>query len=170
MGYHAINEGGQIPVYCWSSCAAESKKGTLYNAEVFTALGYHSGYLNVMQIKYLNSNGTYDSGFIDSGQYGNLVYSGTKIYSSTLGKNMYRFKLNKSLKIVSPSGSIQTTLASGSYIYSVGATCGQSTPQNMAVVGYVPAGRTFITFYEGFVTLDYTYGSMFNKKFCISAD
>lgn len=166
MGYHAINEGSNITVYRIAGCPSDEIVGTLYNGEVFTVVGEHQGYLGNYEIRYLNSNGSYSLGFIDDGQYGNLAYSGMKVTESALGNACYRFKLRKSLKVVNSNGGAHTTLNAGDYVYTRGATCGASTKENMYIIGY-KKGSAAVTSFTGFVTLDYTGGSMFSKDFCI---
>lgn len=167
MAYHAINEGGVIPVYQWSSCASESQVGNLYNGEVFTFLKEHSGYLGHYEIRFLNSEGKYANGFINTGQYGNLVYSGTRVTVPEIGSTAcYRFKLRRTLSVVYGSGSHRTTLYEGDYVFSRSATAGDSNYENMHIVGY-QRGST-ITAFDGFVTLDYESGSMFATNFCLA--
>lgn len=162
--YHAIVNGGTIPVYGQSDCNPSTRKGELYNGEVFTCLGETSGYMGVDQVKFLDPNGKYSNGWIETGSYGNLVYSGTKQNMSSLG-TCYCFRLRRSLEIVSTSNGHKTNLAAGNMVYSVGATAGQSDPRNMAIIGYNQNGK--IVKYNGFVKLDYTGGSMFAKNFCL---
>lgn len=167
MAYHAINEGSSIPVYWQSSCASDSHCGTIYNGEVFTFVKEHNGYFGNYEIRFLNSNGGYTTGFINEGKYGNLVYSGTKVTESALGSSAcYRFKLRKSLTVVSSSGNYKTTLNAGDYVYTRSATAGESNKSNMHIVGY-KKGASSITSYTGFVTLDYSSGSMYSKNFCL---
>lgn len=164
MGYHAINEGSEIPVYWQSICTEDARCGTLYNGEVFTFIKEHNGYFGNYQICYLNKNGVYEYGFINQGQYGNLIYSGTKINISKL-PICYRFKLRVPLNIVDSKGNFQLDLDAGDYIYSQSGTAGESNCANMAIVGYCHNNQ--ITPYTGFVTLDYTGGSMFASNFCL---
>ncbi len=166
MGYHAINEGSTIPVYSQSICDESTRHGTLYNGEVFTYIGRHNGYQNVFEIRFRSSNGLYVTGFIlDTAQFGNLAYSGVKITDSTLG-TCYRFKLRSALDIVMPNGTKKLTLRTGSYVYTTSATCGESNKSNMYIIGYKEVGK-LVTSFNGFVTLDYTGGSMFSSNFCI---
>lgn len=166
MGYHAINEGSSITVYRVAACTNDEVIGTLYNGEVFTLIGEHQGYFGNYEIKYLDSNGTYRSAYIDSGQYGNLAYSGTRVTESVLGSACYRFKLRKSLKVVTSNGSSHTTLSAGDYVYTRGATCGASNSANMYIIGY-KKGAAAVRSFDGFITLDYLGGSMFSKNFCL---
>lgn len=166
MGYHAINEGSSITVYRAAACNSDEAIGTLYSGEVFTVIGEHQGYFGNYEIRYLDSNGSYRMAFIDSGQYGNLAYSGTRVTESALGSACYRFKLRKGLKIVTSNGNSHTTLSAGDYVYTRGATCGESTPANMYIIGY-KKGSAAVTSFTGFVTLDYSGGSMFSKNFCL---
>jgi hypothetical protein len=166
MAYHAINEGSNITVYGRSSCESESKSGTLYNGEVFTFIKEHNGYLGNYEIRFLNSSGGYGIGFINTGQYGNLAYSGTSVTESALGAACYRFKLRRALNVVSTSGSAYTSLNAGDYVYTRGATAGESNPANMYIIGY-KKGSNSVTAYTGFVTLNYSGGSMFASNFCL---
>ncbi|MGN0372083.1 MAG: hypothetical protein ACI4F3_04645 [Enterocloster sp.] len=166
MGYHAINEGSSITVYRIAGCPSDEIIGTLYNGEVFTVIGEHQGYGGNYEIRYLDSNGNYRIAFIDSGQYGNLAYSGKRVTESALGNACYRFKLRKSLKVVDSNGNQKVTLAAGDYVYTRGATCGASNPANMYIIGY-KKGSAAVTSFTGFVSLDYTAGSMFSKNFCL---
>ncbi|MFT4105627.1 MAG: hypothetical protein QM657_07700 [Lacrimispora sp.] len=166
MGYHAINEGSNIPVYWASDCPSDGKIGTLYNGEVFTLVREHMGYFGHYEIRFLKNNGSYELGFINSGQYGNLAYSGQSVTESALGSACYRFKLRKNMNVVSSSGSHHTTLSTGDYVYTRGATCGESNPANMHIIGY-KKGSAGVTSYTGFLTLNYAGGSMFSKNFCL---
>ena len=62
MGDHLVNEGSAIPVFRQSDLY--DQKGTLYNGEVFINLGVTTGYLNSWEVRFRNSNGDFDSGFI----------------------------------------------------------------------------------------------------------
>ena len=104
MGYHAINENSQISVYRQSDCAKDSKVGTLYVGEVFVIIGVTTGYLNVNEVRFLNSTRQFANGFIDSGRYGNLAFSGKSVSISKLGGTCYRFKLRKALSVVYNNG------------------------------------------------------------------
>lgn len=78
--YHAIMEGKTVTVYRQSDCASDSKVGTLYSGEVFTFIGEHKGYFGHYEVRYLNKNGAYDGGFIDTGLgFGNLAFSGKQV-------------------------------------------------------------------------------------------
>jgi len=166
MGYHAINEGEKITVYRVSACTSDEVIGTLYSGEVFTLIGEHQGYFGNYEIKYLDSNGKYGTAFINSGKYGNLAYSGTRVTESVLGSACYRFKLRKRLKVVTTKGKYETTLNDGDYVYTRGATCGESNSANMYIIGY-KKGSAAVTSFTGFVTLEYPGGSMFSKNFCL---
>lgn len=167
MAYHAINEGSNITVYSRSSCESDSKYGTLYNGEVFTFIKEHNGYFGNYEIRFLNSSGGYGIGYINTGQYGNLAYSGTSVTESALGAtSCYRFKLRSALNVVSTSGSAHTSLSVGDYVYTRGATAGESNPANMYIIGY-KKGSAAVTSYTGFVTLNYSGGSMFATNFCL---
>lgn len=164
MGYHAIVNGNTIPVYSRSNCAASSRCGDLYGGEVFTNLGQTTGYTNVSEVRFLNPSGAYAGGFIDTGSYGNLMYSGTKQNMTTLG-TCYCFRLRRSLNIVSNSGAHKVSLGAGNMVYTTSATSGATNKQNMAIIGYNQNGN--IVKYSGFVTLNYTSGSMFASNFCL---
>lgn len=167
MGYHAINEGGAIPVY-WNAALDTSfyDPGTLYNGEVCTVIGRAHEFA-YPEVKYLNKDGKYVTGFVQTdANLGNLAYSGKSVNVSALGGTCYRFKLRKSLKVVTTGGNAYTTLSAGDYIYTNGATCGESTPANMYIIGY-KKGTAAVKSFKGFVTLDYTNGSMFASNFCL---
>lgn len=166
MAYHAINEGGNVTVFSRSSCDSESVYGTLYNGEVFTFIKEHNGYFGNYEIRFLNSNGGYGIGYINTGQYGNLAYSGKSVTESALGSSCYRFMLRRGLNVVSTSGSKTTSLSAGDYVYTRSATAGETNPANMHIIGY-KKGSNKVTAYNGFVTLDYSGGSMFSKNFCL---
>ncbi len=163
MGYHAINEGSNIPVYWQSICTDDALLGTLYNGEVFTFIK-ESSYLGNYEIRFLSSEGAYRTGFINEGQYGNLVFSGTKCNISNIG-SCYRFKLRKALNVVNNDGKHHISLSAGDYVYSKSATAGASNKANMGICGYKHNGST--SAFDGFVTLDYTGGSMFATNFCL---
>lgn len=169
MAYHAIIEGSTIPVYSQSICSEDSLYGNLYNGEVFTFIKEHSGYLGTYEIRFRTSSGGYSIGYINDGQYGNLAFSGTAVTESKLdNKKSYRFKLRKSLEVVTSSGKHETTLSKGDYVYTRSATAGETTKENMHIVGYKHGSD--ITKFDGFVTLDYSDGSMFAKDFCLQKD
>jgi hypothetical protein len=163
MGYHAINEGSNIPVYWQSICTNDALLGTLYNGEVFTFIK-ESSYQGNYEIRFLSSEGAYRTGFINEGQYGNLVFSGTKVNDDKIG-SCYRFTLRKALNVVDNSGKHHISLATGDYIYSNSATAGASNKANMGICGYKHNNTT--SKFDGFVTLDYTGGSMFATNFCL---
>lgn len=163
MAYHAIVSGGTIPVYSRSNCASSSLCGELYNGEVFIDLGITTGYLNVHEVRFLNPSGTVAGGFIDKGGYGNLMYSGTQ--TSVLGFNAYAFKLRRNLPLVNNAGTYIRTLSAGTTIYTNSAAAGYSNKNNFEIVGYDRSGVP--TSYSGFVTLDYSSGSMFASNFCL---
>ena len=75
--YHMIVNSGTIPVYRRSDCSGPC--GELYPGEVFVNLGVTTGYLNVNEVRFIDPDGRYTLGFINSydGRYGNLAYSGT---------------------------------------------------------------------------------------------
>lgn len=166
MGYHAVNEGGVMNVYWMSSCEAGSEIGKLYNGEVFTCLGITTGYQNVNEVRFRDSKGVYTRGFIDrTTGLGPLYLYGKKVTEAALG-TCYRFKLRSALKIVYNNGSTRTILQPGGSIYTKSATCGQSEPRNIKIVGYGSASA--VTPFDGFATLDYeASGSMINSNFCI---
>lgn len=167
MAYHAINEGSNITVYRTSDCPDHEVIGSLYNGEVFTFIAEHQGYFGHYEIRYLDNTGTYRIAFIQSGQYGNLAYSGRRVTESVLGSSAcYRFRLRKSLRVVSSNGSLHTTLNAGDYVYTRGATAGSGNPANMYIIGY-KKGSANVVNYSGFVTLDYSGGSMFSRNFCL---
>lgn len=170
MGYHAINEGSNITVYNHSTCGTDAMYGeaiigTLYNGECFTFVG-NTGYVGNYEIRFLNKSKQYDSGFIRGGQYGNLAYSGTKVSINSLGGSCYRFKLRTTLTVVNTSGSYHTLLHAGDYVFTRDATAGASNKSNMHIIGYQKISTPIVA-YNGFLTLSYSTGSMFNKNFCI---
>ncbi len=57
--------------------------------------------------------------------------SGTSVTESALGAACYRFKLRRALNVVSTSGSAYTSPNAGDYVYTRGATAGESNPANM---------------------------------------
>ena len=114
MEYHAINEGSNIPVYWQSICTDDALLGTLYNGEVFTFIK-ESNYLGNYEIRFLSSEGAYRTGFINEGQYGNLVFSGAKCNITAIG-SCYRFKLRKALNVVGNDGNYQIKLNAGNYV------------------------------------------------------
>lgn len=163
--YHAIVNGGTIPVYSRSDCPASAHSGDLYYGEVFTDLGITTGYRNVHEIRFLNPSGQYVTGFIQQASgYGNLAYSGTWQNMRDLG-GCYAFRLRKGLDIVNNSNARHTILGAGNMIYTVNATAGATDAKNMAIIGYNEYGN--IVKYNGFVKLDYTSGSMFATNFCL---
>lgn len=162
--YHAIVNGGTIPVYAHSDCDPTFKAGDLYNGEVFTYLGVTTGYNDVYEVRFLDPNNKYRSGFIHTGSYGNLAYSGLKTSISGIG-SCYYFTLRRSLNVVTNSGAHKTTLPKGSKVYTKTATAGESNPANMKIVGYNINGK--VTVFDGFVTLNYVYGSMLASNFCL---
>ncbi|MBP3819717.1 MAG: hypothetical protein J6H31_15625 [Butyrivibrio sp.] len=164
--YHAIMEGKTVTVYRQSDCASDSKVGTLYSGEVFTFIGEHKGYFGHYEVRYLNKNGVYDGGFIDTGLgFGNLAFSGKKVTNNKLG-TCYRFKLRKDLKLYNPDKSFYTNLHAGDFVFTKGATAGESNELNMHICGFQRDGGV-ITSRNAFVRLDYTGGSMFAKNFCL---
>lgn len=163
MGYHAIVNGSTIPVYSRSDCGSSSVSGELYNGEVFVDLGITTGYTNVHQICFLNPSGQFTGGFIKTGSYGNLMYSGTK--TSTSAGTGYAFTLRKALNLVNNSGTYIRTLSAGSKIYTNNGTAGATNRSNINIIGYTQNG--IFKAYDGFVTLDYTSGIMFASNFCI---
>lgn len=164
MGYHAVNEGSSMKVYSQSSCPASSIIGEIYNTECLTIIGVTTGYLNVNEIRFLNPSGQYVHGFIDKKTFGNLAYYGVST-SITGISSCYRFKLRRSLSVVTPSGSSHTTLYSNDYVYTQSATAGQTNPANMHIVAYKKNGT--LTTYNGFVKLVYSGGSMIHSSFCL---
>lgn len=163
MRYHAINEGSNIPVYWQSICTDDTLVGTLYNGEVFTFIE-ETSYLGNYEIRFLCQDGLYVIGFINEGQYGNLAYSGTKCNINGIG-SCYRFKLRRDLSVVKNNGDPHINLIAGDYIYSKSATAGSSNNANMGISGY--KHNNSITTFNGFITLDYTGGSMFDTNFCL---
>lgn len=163
MGYHAINHGSTINVYSRSSCLETLVIGHIYNGEVLTITDAYFGNV-IHEIRFRNSSGQYVGGFIDHNTYGNLAFYGS---SDTLnGVSCYRFKLRNPLQVVSTSGTLADVLTPGDFVYTTSATAGQSNLANMYIIGYKkkydPA-----RVYNGFVTLDYTCGSMFYSNFCL---
>lgn len=161
MAYHAIVNGATIPVYSRSSCAPDAHYGDLYPGEVFVDLGITTGYTNVHGVRFLTPSGTFGSGFINKTGYGNLMYSGAATNTG------YRFTLRRALNLVSNSGAYVRTLPAGSKIYTKNANAGASNKSNMEIVAYQEAGSSNIRTYNGFITLDYTSGSMFASNFCL---
>lgn len=90
--YHMIVNSGTIPVYRRSDCSGPC--GELYPGEVFVNLGVTTGYLNVNEVRFIDPDGRYTLGFINSydGSYGNLAYSGTLQNMTNLG-SCYCFRL-----------------------------------------------------------------------------
>lgn len=166
MGYHAINNGGSISVYNHSNCVVDSAGGsvigTLYNQECFTYIGGTS--YQTKEIRFLNSSGRLSGGFINTSSFSNLTFSGAKTNMDGVG-TCYRFKTRKPLTIVSNSNTFKALLSTGDSIYTTTATSGASNSNNMAIVGYRKDGVLYR--YSGFVTLNYTGGSMLNSNFCI---
>lgn len=164
MAYHAIVNGATIPVYSRSSCAPDAHYGDLYPGEVFIDRGITTGYTNVHEVLFLTPSGKIGVGFIDKYGYGNLMYSGTR--TSTAAGVGYAFYLRKALELVKNSGARERTLPVRTIIYTNTGTAGESNPQNIDIIGYSPGGFGF-TQYDGFVTLDYTAGSMLASNFCL---
>ena len=163
MGDHLVNEGSAIPVFRQSDLY--DQKGTLYNGEVFINLGVTTGYLNSWEVRFRNSNGDFDSGFISSSVFGGLHTYGKRITDPTLG-SCYRFKTRTALVLVNNAGTIKSVLAVGDYIYTKSSTCGSSQPRNFKIIGYKKASGN-VTALDGFATLNYDTGSMINSNFCI---
>lgn len=137
MTYHAIVEGYTIPAYSQSICTENALCGNLYNGEVFTFIKEHSGYLENYEVRFHTSSEGYSIGHINTGKYGNLVYSGTMITESKLdNKKSYRFKLRESLDVVNSAGKLQTNLSKEDYVYSRSATADESNKENMHIVSY----------------------------------
>lgn len=166
-GYHGVNEGAAMKVYWMSSCEPDSEIGKLYNGEVFTNLGVTTGYNNVKEIRFRNSEGKYVRGFIDgTSGTGPLHLYGKKVTDPTLG-TCYRFKTRSALAVVDNKGTIKTVLAVGDYVYSKDSTCGETNRRNFKIVGYKQAGFN-VSKQDGFVTLNYeANGSMINSNFCL---
>ena len=164
MRYHAIVTGGTIPVYRISSCPSSEVIGELYNNEVFIDLGITTGYTNVHEVRFLNPSGKFTGGFIKSGTYENLMYHG--VYSSIAQGKGYRFTSRKTLNIVNNSNTRIDTINAGEDEYTNSGIAGASDPQNMKIYAYKPANGTVIGV-DGFVKLNYTYGSMFGSTFCL---
>ncbi len=162
--YHAIVNGGTIPVYSRSDCPASAHSGDLYYGEVFTDLGVTTGYTNVHEIRYLNPSGQYVGGFIQDTGYGNLMYSGTLQNMTSLG-TCYAFRLRRNLSIVNNYNGYHLTLGAGNIIYTTTGAAGAADPKNMEIIGYNNYGN--IVQYNGFVKLEYIYGSMFATNFCL---
>ena len=76
--YHMIVNSGTIPVYRRSDCSGPC--GELYPGEVFVNLGVTTGYLNVNEVRFIDPDGRYTLGFINSydGSYGNIFRYFTK--------------------------------------------------------------------------------------------
>ncbi|MEH2960528.1 hypothetical protein [Candidatus Merdisoma sp. JLR.KK006] len=167
MGYHAVNEGSIMNVYWMSSCEEGSEIGKLYNGEVFTCLGITTGYQNVNEIRFRNSEGKYVQGFIDRRtSIGPLHLYGKKVTDPTLG-TCYRFKTRSALTVLDNNGTIKTVLAVGDYVYSKDSTCGATNRRNFKIVGYKQAGFN-VSKQDGFVTLNYeANGSMIKSNFCL---
>lgn len=165
MGYHAINEGSKITVYSRSICDNASIYGTLYNGEVFALIKEHDGYLGTYEIGFRNSKGEYSMGFINTGKYGNLAYSGQP--TTLNNKSCYRFKLRRNLQVVKPNGDNLIAIKANDFVYCQSANTGTNNSRNMYIIGYKSANSNSITPVDGFVTLDYTSGSMFSSNFCL---
>lgn len=170
MGYQAVYEGGQTNVWHQSDLAG-MVRGTLISGECFTAIGQTSGYVGSLEIRFRNSSGGYDRGWIRSGNDSNLLYYGVieNLSVNNLG-NCRRFKLRRSLNVVTNSGSLIRSLPAGSYIFTKTGTCGQSNPANMQICAYRVAGSGTTYACTGFVTLSFTNGSMLRSNFCLSAE
>lgn len=110
--YHMIVNSGTIPVYRRSDCSGPC--GELYPGEVFVNLGVTTGYLNVNEVRFIDPDGRYTLGFINSydGSYGNLAYSGTLQNMTNLG-SCYCFRLRHGLNIVDGNNNYVTSLAAG---------------------------------------------------------
>lgn len=167
--YHAVMEGKTVTVYRQSDCAKDSKVGTIYSGEVFTFIGEHQGYSGHYEVRFLDRNGIYGRGFIETSLgYGNLAFYGKKVTDNKLG-TCYRFMLRKDLNVVDTSGNPLKgvkKLSKGDYVYTKGATAGKSENANMYICGY-KKGQGAVTACDAFVTLDYTGGSMIAKNFCL---
>lgn len=171
MGYHVINEGGTIPVYRGLYLDDElyynEPYGKLYNGECFVYRGYEDGTPNP-SVLFRKSDGTVGRGYVSlgdiDGNYGNLMYYGTKVSSSQVGTN-YRFKLRRAVDFIDPETNEPTgkTLAAGNYIYTNTGTCGQREPQNLFINAYKENG--VIKYEDIFIRLRYDRGSMFATNF-----
>ena len=164
MGYHAINEGGTTTVYRYSDANQSYILGKLYNGEAFIVINDNS---SIKTIMFLNSAGKNEMGYVTYVQAGPLNRWGQYLYATGLGY-CYRFKLRHKLPIVDGRGNSMGDLEAGSYIYcsTTSDLCGESNWWNLKIIGYyIPGGN--ITKFDGFITLNYTYGSMFSKNFCL---
>lgn len=164
MGYHVVNNGAVFDVQRQSDCGPSSKIGQIYNGEVFTWRAYHKGYVGVSEISFRDSSGQYRGGFITGATYGGLAYYGNP--TTFDGVSCYRFKLRSHLQVVSTSGILVTVLSPGDFIYTNSSDCGASNSANMYIIGYTKMSEGTRA-YKGFVTLDYTVGSMINSNFCL---
>lgn len=162
--YHMIVNSGTIPVYRRSDCSGPC--GELYPGEVFVNLGVTTGYLNVNEVRFIDPDGRYTLGFINSydGSYGNLAYSGTLQNMTNLG-SCYCFRLRHGLNIVDGNNNYVTSLAAGNIVYTKSATAGASDEKNMSIIAYNQNGKIVSGNY--FIKLNYAYGSMFASNFCL---
>ena len=162
--YHMIVNSGTIPVYRRSDCSGPC--GELYPGEVFVNLGVTTGYLKVNEVRFIDPDGRYTLGFINSydGSYGNLAYSGTLQNMTNLG-SCYCFRLRHGLNIVDGNNNYVTSLAAGNMVYTKSATAGASDEKNMSIIAYNQNGKIVSGNY--FIKLNYAYGSMFASNFCL---
>lgn len=109
--YHMIVNSGTIPVYRRSDCSGPC--GELYPGEVFVNLGVTTGYLNVNEVRFIDPDGRYTLGFINSydGSYGNLAYSGTLTKYDKLMDLAIVSRLRHGLNIVDGNNNYVTSLS-----------------------------------------------------------
>lgn len=170
MGYHVINEGGTIPVYRGLYLDDElyynEPYGKLYNGECFVYRGYEDGTPNP-SVLFRKSDGTVGRGYVSlgdiDGNYGNLMYYGTKVSSNKVGTN-YRFKLRRGATVVKDDGSWEADLNAEDYVYSNTGSCGSTNPENFGINAYKKKNGD-VKYVSGFVTLQYSRGSMFATNF-----
>ncbi len=171
MAYHAINKGGLRTVYS-NNYLSETiefplSPGKLYSGECFIVLGPVSSVNSTLQIYFRNSSGELVLGFIEPSNVENMIYSGVKVNSSVVGTN-YRFKLRRDLSIVDKNNYVQFVLKAGNYIYTNTGTAGSTQNENLAINAYKKDGK--ITYYNGFVRLHYSAGSMLSSNFDLIAE
>lgn len=166
-GKHCVNNGSPMKVYRISSCPSDEIIGTIYTNECFVYVEKSSYYTD--QIRFLTANGELSIGFLDQGgvfNQGASLHTYGSPNKDLLSITSYCFKLNNSLNVVSNSGVYKTTLSKGDYIYTTSSTAGETNPYNLKIIGYRKDVKLYQ--YDGFVTLNYAHGSMYNKNFCLS--
>lgn len=171
MSYHARNKGGLKKVYSNTALSdgidCNPSPGKLYTGEGFIVLDPVSSVNPTLEIYFRNSSGKLVNGFIEPSNVENMIYSGVKVNSSVVGTN-YRFKLRRNLSIVDKNNYVQFVLNAGNYIYTNTGTAGKTQKENLAINAYKKDGK--ITYYNGFVRLHYSAGSMLSSNFDLIAE